>query len=200
MGVREALDEALEVLGQAKASGVHVRAGVASAFGCNMEGEVDASRVRTLLEAFSSVDPEEITLADTSGAIQGISAGESETQWLGAPVAPQHDQAVGLEEVRQPSGLLTVNARAILLAVVRQRHESRRRQGRPPELAKHSAHLDVDVLLGKDERRRRARSLGDAAEERVVDVVTLPARPPLSCSAKDAVAQAARETTARTVL
>ncbi len=67
-GVQEALGEAVEVLEEAKVRGLHVRAGVASAFGCNMEGAVEISRVRSLLEAFSPLGPDEAALADTSGS------------------------------------------------------------------------------------------------------------------------------------
>ena len=67
-GIQKALAEAIDVLGQAKASGMSIRAVVASAFGCNMEGEIPVSRVRSLLEAFSQQAPEEVALADTSGS------------------------------------------------------------------------------------------------------------------------------------
>ncbi len=67
-GMQEALGEALEVVAQARSRGLHIRAGVASAFGCNMEGAVDISRVRSILEAFSSLGPDEAALADTSGS------------------------------------------------------------------------------------------------------------------------------------
>lgn len=45
----------------------HVLAGVATAFGCTLEGEVDARRVRQLMLAMAEMQPDEMALADTVG-------------------------------------------------------------------------------------------------------------------------------------
>ena len=66
-GISEALQEAVAVLAEAKSSGLEVRAGVASAFGCNMEGHVPLDRILRVADPLFSTGPMEMTLADTSG-------------------------------------------------------------------------------------------------------------------------------------
>ena len=66
--IEASLDEALEVLTRATNEGITTRAGVMSAFGCRLEGDIPAGRVSELVRALYETGPEEMTLADTSGA------------------------------------------------------------------------------------------------------------------------------------
>jgi hydroxymethylglutaryl-CoA lyase len=65
--IEASLDEAREVLARAAKEGISTRAGVASAFGCRLEGRIPAERVSGLARALHETGPEEMTLADTSG-------------------------------------------------------------------------------------------------------------------------------------
>jgi len=65
--ISEALREAVAVLTEARFSGVDARAGVASAFGCNLEGHVSLDRVLRVVDTLFDAGPMEMTLADTSG-------------------------------------------------------------------------------------------------------------------------------------
>lgn len=67
LGISEALQEARAVLDAANSSGIQARVGVASAFGCNLEGHVPVKRVMDVAGALFETGPLEMTLADTSG-------------------------------------------------------------------------------------------------------------------------------------
>lgn len=67
-----ALREFGEVVRLARASGraVHLEAGIATAFGCTLEGAIDSSRVRHLAQRLAALGADEIMLADTVGYAQ----------------------------------------------------------------------------------------------------------------------------------
>lgn len=67
----QALAEFGEVMAQVRACAPERRprvlAGVATAFGCTLEGAIDPARVRSLMTALASQGPDEMALADTVG-------------------------------------------------------------------------------------------------------------------------------------
>ncbi len=67
MSVQEALDRVLGIIEAAQKTGMEVRAGVMSSFGCNFEGTVPMENVLRIAKSFLSVGVEAIGLADTTG-------------------------------------------------------------------------------------------------------------------------------------
>lgn len=65
--VAEALEEAVPLIGKARAAGMMVRAGVMNAFGCAYEGKIPPGQVLKLVKSFLKEEPHEICLADSSG-------------------------------------------------------------------------------------------------------------------------------------
>jgi hydroxymethylglutaryl-CoA lyase len=65
--VRDALAEAVQLIAEAKADGISVRAGVMNAFGCAYEGLVPEEKVAEICRALCGAGPDELCLADTSG-------------------------------------------------------------------------------------------------------------------------------------
>lgn len=67
-----ALKEFAEVVRLARSSGrsVHLEAGIATAFGCTLEGAIDPLRVRRLAQRLAELGADEIMLADTVGYAQ----------------------------------------------------------------------------------------------------------------------------------
>jgi hydroxymethylglutaryl-CoA lyase len=65
--VTEALKEAVNLIGKARAAGMTVRAGVMNAFGCAYEGKIPPRQVLKLVRNFLLEEPHEICLADSSG-------------------------------------------------------------------------------------------------------------------------------------
>lgn len=64
---REGLEGMVELIREATAAGLHVRAGLQSAFGCVYEGEIQESDVLAAAEKLHAAGAGEINLADTSG-------------------------------------------------------------------------------------------------------------------------------------
>lgn len=67
MSIAQAKKEAAKLLKKAKAAGLIVRAGVMNAFGCAYEGFIDMSTVLDIIDAFLTIDIDELCLADSSG-------------------------------------------------------------------------------------------------------------------------------------
>lgn len=67
-----ALQEFAQVARQVRQAGraVHLEAGIATAFGCTLEGAIDAARVRHLAARLAALGADEIMLADTVGYAQ----------------------------------------------------------------------------------------------------------------------------------
>ncbi len=65
--VEEAMKEALRLIGKARDAGMGVRAGVMNTFGCAYDGKVPVSAVLKHVRAFMEREPDEISLADTTG-------------------------------------------------------------------------------------------------------------------------------------
>lgn len=67
-----ALEEFAQVARQVKHAGypVHLEAGIATAFGCTLEGVIDPARVRHLAARLAALGADEIMLADTVGYAQ----------------------------------------------------------------------------------------------------------------------------------
>lgn len=67
-----ALKEFAQVVRLARSSGrpVHLEAGIATAFGCTLEGTIDPRRVRQLAQQLAELGADEIMLADTVGYAQ----------------------------------------------------------------------------------------------------------------------------------
>lgn len=67
-----ALEEFAQVVRLARASGrpTHLEAGIATAFGCTLEGHIDPARVRHLATRLAELGADEIMLADTVGYAQ----------------------------------------------------------------------------------------------------------------------------------
>lgn len=63
----EALKEMVDLIGQAKKSGLQVRAGVQCAFGCVYEGRIAEGKVLSAAEAMVQAGADELNLADTTG-------------------------------------------------------------------------------------------------------------------------------------
>lgn len=66
----EALKEMVDLIGQAKKSGLQVRAGVQCAFGCVYEGRIAEGKVLSAAEAMVQAGADELNLADTTGMSQ----------------------------------------------------------------------------------------------------------------------------------
>ncbi|MET7425541.1 hydroxymethylglutaryl-CoA lyase [Dactylosporangium sp. NPDC005555] len=67
MSTEEGVDTALELVEQARASGLFTTVTLATAFGCPFEGEVAPDRVQQLAARLVEARPDEICLADTIG-------------------------------------------------------------------------------------------------------------------------------------
>lgn len=64
---KEALDQIVGLIAEARAAGVRVRAGVQCAFACRSQGVTPRSAVLTAVEAMVGAGADEINLADTTG-------------------------------------------------------------------------------------------------------------------------------------
>jgi hydroxymethylglutaryl-CoA lyase/(R)-citramalyl-CoA lyase len=65
--VEDGLAAGVEIVGAARAAGLHVTVTIATAFGCPFEGAVDPGVVGDLVEQVAAASPDEIVLADTIG-------------------------------------------------------------------------------------------------------------------------------------
>jgi len=63
----EAFDELLRMIGEARASGFAVQAGIQCAFGCVHEGPIPEERVAAMAKSLAEAGAPEINLADTTG-------------------------------------------------------------------------------------------------------------------------------------
>jgi hydroxymethylglutaryl-CoA lyase len=63
----QAVRSGRELIGEARAMGITIQAGVMNAFGCRFEGNVPMARVLDMVSVFDAEGADEINLADTSG-------------------------------------------------------------------------------------------------------------------------------------
>lgn len=65
--VAEARAGIVPILERALSSGIAVRAGIQSAFGCGYEGRIDPSRVLAIARSYGEIGVHEVNIADTAG-------------------------------------------------------------------------------------------------------------------------------------
>jgi hydroxymethylglutaryl-CoA lyase len=65
--VGEGVERTVHLIARAKDRGVSVQAGVMNAFGCRLEGTIEAHRVVGILRSFEQAGADELNLADSSG-------------------------------------------------------------------------------------------------------------------------------------
>lgn len=67
MSIKESLRQLEQVAAKAWASGLVVRAAIATAFGCPFEGKIAYSRIKEMTTALQGMGIKQVTLADTAG-------------------------------------------------------------------------------------------------------------------------------------
>jgi hydroxymethylglutaryl-CoA lyase len=100
-GVAESLQEIRRINEKAAAAGIRVRSYIAVAFGCPMEGEVAPQKVAEIACALEQMGSYEISLGDTTGLADPVSAFEVprrvRDRLRSASIAVHYHQARGIE-------------------------------------------------------------------------------------------------------
>lgn len=101
MSVDESLKAIAEINRVAKENGVKVRSYIATSFGCPMEGDISKEKVRDIALALEEAGSYEVSLGDTTGMANPISAYEVPKMVLDslkkASVAVHYHRAQGIE-------------------------------------------------------------------------------------------------------